>query len=138
MAAPWCGATGQTAHCQAGVFLGDARRTGDTRLDRRLFLPEAWVAADHVARWQAGRIPAGGIFQTQAELPVERVEPVEPVERVQQRVERVERVERVQQRGERGELVRQRGALPATWLVCDEWVGRNQALVDRRDVAGRW
>src|SRR5262245_8021182 len=42
VAAQWCGATGKTDNCQAGVFLGYASRQGYTLLDRRLYLPEVW------------------------------------------------------------------------------------------------
>ncbi len=109
VAAQWCGATGKTDNCQAGVFLGYASRKGYTLLDRRLFLPEAWFDAAHAARWQACRIPADVDFQTTAELGAQMVEPVQA-----------------------------RGDLPATWLVCDEGFGRNQALLDRIDAAGLW
>jgi SRSO17 transposase len=108
-AAQWCGATGKTDTCQAGVFLGYASRTGYTLLDRRLFLPEAWFDAEHAARWQACGIPTGTAFQTKAELGAQLVEQVQA-----------------------------RGELPASWLVCDEWFGRNQALLDRIDAAGLW
>jgi SRSO17 transposase len=109
-AAPqWCGATGKTDTCQAGVFLGYASRKGYTLLDRRLFLPEAWFDVDHAARWRACGIPADTRFQTKAELGAELVEQVQA-----------------------------RGELPASWLVCDEWFGRNQALLDRMDAAGLW
>jgi SRSO17 transposase len=109
-AAPqWCGATGKTDTCQAGVFLGYASRQGYTLLDRRLFLPAAWFDADHAARWQACRIPGEVVFQTKAELGAELVEQLQA-----------------------------RGELPASWLVCDEWFGRNQALLDRIDAAGLW
>ena len=109
-AAPqWCGATGKTDNCQAGVFLGYASRKGYTLLDRRLFLPEAWFEADHVARWQACRIPAETRFQTKAELGAELVEQLQA-----------------------------RGELPASWLVCDAWFGRQRALLDRMDAAGLW
>ena len=74
VAPQWCGATGKTDNCQAGVFLGYASRQGYTLLDRRLFLPEAWFDADHVARWQACRIPAEVRFQTKAELGAQMVE----------------------------------------------------------------
>jgi len=109
VAAQWCGATGKTDNCQAGVFLGYASRQGYTLLDRRLYLPEAWFDDEHAARWQACRIPGEVVFQTKAELGAEMVE-------------------RLQARGE----------LPATWLVCDEWFGCNQALLDRIDAAGLW
>jgi hypothetical protein len=109
-AAPqWCGASGKTDTCQAGVFLGYASRKGYTLLDRRLFLPEAWFDADHAARWRACGIPAETRFQTKAELGAELVEQVQT-----------------------------RGDLPASWLVCDEWFGRNQTLLDRVDAAGLW
>src|SRR5262249_22431178 len=64
VAAQWCGATGKTDHCQAGVFLGYASRKGSTLLDRRLFLPEPWFDAEHAARWRACGIPAETCFQT--------------------------------------------------------------------------
>jgi SRSO17 transposase len=108
-AAQWCGALGKIAVCQAGVFLGYASRRGYTLLDRRLFLPEPWFDAAHAPRWQACRIPADVAFQTKAELGAEMVEQVQA-----------------------------RGELPASWLVCDEWFGRNQALLDRVDAAGLW
>jgi SRSO17 transposase len=107
-AAPqWCGATGKTDTCRAGVFLGYASRTGYTLLDRRLFLPETWFDADHAARWRACGIPAETRFQTKAELGAELVEQA-------------------------------RGAGRASWLVCDAWFGRHQALLDRMDAAGLW
>jgi SRSO17 transposase len=109
VAAQWCGATGKTDNCQAGVFLGYASRAGYTLLDRRLYLPEPWFDEEHAPLWQACRIPEERVFQTKAELGAEMVE-----------------------------QVCQRGALPATWLVCDEWFGRNQALLDRIDAAGLW
>jgi SRSO17 transposase len=109
VAAQWCGATGKTDNCQAGVFLGYASRKGYTLLDRRLFLPEPWFDNEHAPLWWACRIPADIVFRTKAELAAEMVEQVQ-----------------------------QRGDLPATWLVCDEWFGRNQALLDRVDTAGLW
>jgi SRSO17 transposase len=108
-AAQWCGALGKIALCQAGVFLGSASRKGYTLLDRRLFVPEPWFDAEHTPLWQACRLPADRVFQTQAELGAQMVEQVQ-----------------------------QRGELPASWLVCDEWFGRNQALLDRVDAAGLW
>src|SRR5262249_25012837 len=104
-----CGATGKTDNCQAGVFLGYASRKGYTLLDRRLFLPEAWFDADHAARWRASGIPPDTVFQTKAELGTAMVEQLQA-----------------------------RGELPASWLVGDEWFGRNQALLDRMDAAGLW
>ncbi len=109
VAAQWCGATGKTDNCQAGVFLGYASRKGYTLLDRRLFLPEPWFDTEHAPLWRACRIPADVGFRTKAALGAEMVEQVQ-----------------------------QRGELPASWLVCDEWFGRNQVLLDRVDAAGLW
>jgi SRSO17 transposase len=92
-----------------GGVLGYASRMGYTLLDRRLFLPEAWFDADHAARWRACHLPAEVRFQTKAELGAEMVEQVQA-----------------------------RGELPASWLVCAEWFGRNQALLDRVDAAALW
>jgi SRSO17 transposase len=38
----YCGAVGPRANCQAGVFVGDASHGGDSVLDRRLSVPQAW------------------------------------------------------------------------------------------------
>src|SRR5260221_434492 len=107
VAAQWWGATGKTDTCQAGVFLGYASRTGDPLLDRRLFLPEPWVDDAHAPRWRACRIPADVVFRTKAQLAAEMVEQVQ-----------------------------QRGDLPATGLVCDAWLGRTQARLERVPAAG--
>jgi SRSO17 transposase len=40
----YCGQLGKRANCQAGVFLGYASAQGATLLDRRLYLPKAWVS----------------------------------------------------------------------------------------------
>jgi SRSO17 transposase len=109
VAPQWCGATGKTDNCQAGVFLGYASRAGYTLLDRRLYLPEPWFDAAHAPLWRSCRIPAEVAFQTKADLGAEMVE-----------------------------QWHQRGDLPATWLVCDEWFGRTQGLLDRVDGAGLW
>ncbi len=109
VAAQWCGATGKTDNCQAGVYLGYASRAGYTLLDRRLYLPEPWFDDAHAPLWRACRIPTSVAFRTKAELGAAMIEQLQ-----------------------------QRGDLPATWLVCDEWFGRNQALLDRVDAAGLW
>jgi len=71
VARQWCGASGKTDNCQAGVYLGYASRRGYTRLDRRLYLPATWFAADQQDRWQACAIPAAVRFHTKPELAAE-------------------------------------------------------------------
>jgi len=107
VAAQWCGATGKTDNCQAGVFLGYASRRGYTLLDRQLYVPKPWFTDAFAARRRACRLPADRAFQTKAELAAALVEGWH-----------------------------RRGALPATWLVCDEWFGRHQALLDRIAAVG--
>src|SRR5260221_960174 len=88
VAAQWCGATGKTDTCQAGVFLGYASRTGDPLLERRLFLPEPWGDGAHAPRSRACRSSADVGLRTETQMAAEMVEQVQ-----------------------------QRGDLPATWLV---------------------
>jgi hypothetical protein len=76
VAPQWCGHTGKKDNCQAGVFLGYASRKGATLLDRRLYLPESWVAQDHQPLWRACRIPETIAFQTKHDLAAELVEQV--------------------------------------------------------------
>jgi len=107
VARQWCGATGKTDNCQAGVFLGYASRRGYTLLDRRLYLPRDWFTAESRARWQACAIPEDISFRTKAELAAELVEGV-----------------------------RHKQRLRARWLTCDEWYGRNPSFLDRVAATG--
>jgi SRSO17 transposase len=83
-----------------GVFLGDASRKGYTLLDRRLYLPKEWFAADHRERRAACRIPDETAFARKADLPGRMVEAA---------------------------MV---GGLRAQWLTCDEWYGRDTGFLD--------
>ncbi len=109
VARQWCGSTGKTDNCQAGVYLGYASRRGYTLLDRRLYLPKTWFAQDHQARWKACAIPATVRFATKTELAAQMVE-----------------------------HLRQAGTLRARWLTCDEWYGRHAAFLDRVATTGLW
>ncbi len=64
VAAQWCGATGKTDNCQAGVFLGYASRTGYTLLDRRLYLPDQLAGVRRVVRTQPGALGPHGRRRT--------------------------------------------------------------------------
>jgi SRSO17 transposase len=74
VARQWCGASGKTANCQAGVYLGYASRRGYTLLDRRLYLHASWFAEDHQDLWRACAIPDQVRFQTKLDLAAEMVE----------------------------------------------------------------
>src|SRR5918999_54124 len=107
VAPQWCGATGKTDNCQAGVYLGYASRRGYTLLDRRLYLPAPWFAEDHRELWRAGAIPPTVPFRTKAELAAEMVT-----------------------------QVRREQHLRARWLTCDEWYGRNPSFLDQVAATG--
>jgi len=109
VARQWCGATGKTDNCQAGVYLGYASRRGYTLLDRRLYLHASWFAEDHRERWQACAIPDDVRFHTKLELAAQMVEDI-----------------------------RQRPRVRARWLVCDEGYGQDPALLDRVAATGLW
>lgn len=97
-----CGALGKIANCQASVVLAYASERGFTRVDRRLYLPEAWFEADHQARWQACGIPDAVTFQTRTELG-----------------------------GDMIQAVCARGRLPFRWVAMDEGFGKSPTLLSR-------
>ncbi len=109
VARQWCGATGKTDNCQAGVYLGYASRRGYTLLDRRLYLHASWFAEDHQELWRECAIPDGVQFQTKLELAAEMVEELQKHRRVR-----------------------------ARWLACDEGYGQDPALLDRVAATGLW
>ncbi len=66
VARPSSGTAGKVENCQVGVFLAYVAATGQVLLDRRLYLPQAWVDASD--RRQAARVPEAVTFQTKPEL----------------------------------------------------------------------
>ena len=109
VARQWCGASGKTDNCQAGVYLGYASRRGYTLLDRRLYLHASWFVEDHQELWRACAIPDGVRFQTKLELAAEMVEQIQQQRRVR-----------------------------ARWLACDEGYGQDPAFLDRVAATGLW
>lgn len=106
----YCGEVGKRANCQAGVFLGYASRHGYTLLDRRLYLPEEWVAdAAYAGRREACGVPPDTVFQTKPALG-----------------------------GAMIRAVRQAGTLRCRWVACDEGFGRDTALLDQIADLGLW
>src|SRR6266480_7341174 len=109
VAPQWCGNTGKKDNCQAGVFLGYASRKGATLLDRRLYLPESWLAKDHRSLSRYCRIADETPFQTKHERAAQLVE-----------------------------KVMADGRLQARWVVCDEGYGDAPAFLQRLDATGLW
>jgi SRSO17 transposase len=106
----YCGELGKIANCQAGVFLAYASPQGATLLDRRLYLPEAWLTDPAFAERRAKcRIPEDVTFQTKNELTLAMVQ-----------------------------SVLERGSLRCRWFLADEAFGRDTTLLDAVDGLGLW
>ena len=106
----YCGALGKLANCQAGVFLAYASPHGATLIDRRRYLPEAWLSDPAIASRRAkGRMPKDVTFQTKNELTLKMVK-----------------------------SVLERGALRCRWLLADEAFGRDTVLLDAVDGLKLW
>ena len=69
--AQYCGALGQRAHCQSGVFLGYSSPKGTAFLESRLYLPPCWFEPEFAERYRQCRIPKETTFQTREELALE-------------------------------------------------------------------
>jgi SRSO17 transposase len=106
----YCGAVGKRANCQAGVYVGYASRRGYTLLDRRLYLPQEWVAEEAYAerRHRCG-VPKEVAFTTKPLLGWEMLH-----------------------------AVRQASPLRCRWVACDEAFGRDTDLLDRIAGVGLW
>ena len=98
----WCGQLGKVANCQAGIFLGYASQHGYTLLDRRLYLPRAWLEDEAYAerRVHAG-VPTELAYHTKLELALALVK-----------------------------KAASSGRLRYRWLTCDEFFGRDSAFLD--------
>jgi SRSO17 transposase len=68
VARQYCGALGKLANCQASVLLAYASSKGHTLLDRRLYLPEEWLDAEHAERRKKCGVPEPLPFQTKPAL----------------------------------------------------------------------
>ena len=106
----YCGELGKRANCQAGVFLGSASRQGYTLLDRRLSLPQAWVAeATDAERRRRCGVPREVTFTTKPMLGWEMIQ-----------------------------AVQQTSPLRCRWVTCDEACGRDTDWLDRMAGVGVW
>jgi SRSO17 transposase len=106
----YCGEVGKRANCQAGVFVGYASRKGDTLLDRRLYVPQAWVEDDAYAeRRRRCGVPTDLPFKTKPTLGWERIQAIH-----------------------RAQTLRVR------WVTCNEACGRDTSVLDHLDGIGLW
>jgi SRSO17 transposase len=106
----YCGELGKRANGQAGVFLGYASRKGYTLLDRRLYLPQAWVTeAAYAERRHRCGVPKEVTFTTKPRLGWEMIH-----------------------------AVHQANLLRCRWVTCDEAFGRDTDVLDRIAGLGLW
>ncbi|MCC6445276.1 MAG: transposase [Armatimonadetes bacterium] len=68
VARPSCNQPGKIGNGQVGGLAACARGKGDTLLDRRLYIPDAWCGEDYAAHRQRGGLPEEVAFQTQRAL----------------------------------------------------------------------
>jgi len=97
-----CGVLGDTANCQAGVFLAYASEFGHTLLDRRLYLPEHWFGTEYAALRNECDVPEDLRFQTKNELVWAMLEPL-----------------------------LEEAILPFEWIAFDEAFGRDTKLLKK-------
>jgi len=67
----YTGTVGKVENCQLGVFLTYASSKGHTPIDRRLYLPQGWIA-DKARRDEAG-VPKDTVFQTKPQMAHEMI-----------------------------------------------------------------
>ena len=106
VARQYCGALGKVANCQAGVFLAYAAPQGHTLLDRRLYLPQAWLTEAYEDRRQKCGIPKDVQFRTKPQLAWEMIQQVQSD-----------------------------GILPFSWVVCDEAFGDTPQFLEELECA---
>jgi SRSO17 transposase len=106
VARQYCGALGKVANCQAGVFLAYAAPQGHTLLDRRLYLPQAWLTEAYEDRRQKCGIPKDVPFRTKPQLAWEMIQQVQSD-----------------------------GILPFSWVVCDEAFGDTPQFLEELERA---
>jgi SRSO17 transposase len=68
VARQYCGTLGKVENCQVGVFAGYASRQGYALVDKRLFLPEAWLTDVYAARRVRCQVPTEVTFQSKPQL----------------------------------------------------------------------
>src|SRR5216683_182544 len=106
----YCGELGKRANFQAGVFVGYVSLQGYTVLDRRLYMPAAWLTDDaYTERRQRCGVPPDLTFKTKPALAQEMLA-----------------------------AVVQSQTLRCRWVVADEAFGGNPGFLDAVAGLGLW
>jgi len=69
----YCGNTGKTDNCQAGVFLGYTSSKGYGLLDRALYMPKAWFTDEYKDRRAKCQVPEDLEFRTKNQIGLELI-----------------------------------------------------------------
>jgi len=67
------GSLGQVDHAQGGVFAADASRHGDALVEKRLVMPESWLAEAYTDRRHTCNVPDEVPLHTKPQLAVAMV-----------------------------------------------------------------
>src|SRR5260370_25275636 len=104
VARQYCGTLGKVENSQVGVFAGYASRYGYALVDKRLFLPEAWVTDAYAARRTRCNVPDTLTFQSKPQLAAAMLR-----------------------------AIAQEGLLPFKYVVADCLYGNSPDFLDARD-----
>jgi SRSO17 transposase len=104
VARQYCGSLGKVENSQVGVFAAYASRHGYALVDKRLFMPEAWLSDDYADRRATCNVPNAVTFQTKPQLAVERLR-----------------------------AIRSEGRLPFKYVVADCLYGNSPPFLDALD-----
>jgi SRSO17 transposase len=104
VARQYCGTLGKVENGQVGVFAGYASRHGYALVDKRLFLPEAWLTEAYATRRAKCEVPTEVTFQSKPQLAATMLQ-----------------------------AIRRAGLLPFKYVVADCLYGNSPAFLDAVD-----
>ncbi|MHA1962704.1 MAG: IS701 family transposase [Candidatus Thorarchaeota archaeon] len=73
VAIQYCGNTGKTDKCQAGVFVGYTSTKGYGLIERELYMPERWFSEDYAERRAKCQVPEDLVFKTKNQIGLELI-----------------------------------------------------------------
>jgi SRSO17 transposase len=76
VARQYCGNTGKTDNCQAGVFVGYTSSKGYGLIERELYMPEQWFSEDYAERRAKCQVPLDLVFKTKNRIGLELIRKV--------------------------------------------------------------
>ena len=71
VARQYCGNTGKTDNCQAGMFIGYTSGKGYCLIERELYMPEPWLSDEYAERRAKCQVPLDLVFKTKNQIALE-------------------------------------------------------------------